>query len=154
MSTVATNPAELFGFGTWEAMPAGRVLLAQGQSEWGTNYTAGSKGGEATHQLTVGELPAHTHTGSTSTTGNHTHDVTIYEYFEGGNGWGLGTYKNGQYWQGARFQGSCNVQKNTTNWVRQTGNHSHTLTIGNTGNGQAFNVTQPYLAVYIWKRSA
>ena len=151
MSTVSTNPATLFGFGRWEAMPAGRVLLAQGTASWGT-YNAGSTGGEATHQLTVGELPAHTHTGSTSTTGNHTHNVTIFEYFEGGNGWGLGTYKNGNYWQGARFQGGCNVQKNTTNWVQQTGNHSHTLTIGNTGNGQAFNVTQPYLAVYIWKR--
>ena len=154
MSTVSTNPATLFGFGTWEAMPAGRVLLAQGKSSWGTTYNAGSTGGEATHTLTVGELPAHTHTGSTSTTGNHTHNVTIFEYFEGGNGWGLGTYKNGKYWQGARFQGGCNVQKNTTNWVQQTGNHSHTLTIGNTGNGQAFNVTQPYLAVYIWKRTA
>lgn len=61
--------------------------------------------------IAVGELPAHTHTGSTSTTGNHTHNVTIFEYFEGGNGWGLGTYKNGKYWQGARFQDGCNVQK-------------------------------------------
>ncbi|WP_303997729.1 hypothetical protein, partial [Megamonas hypermegale] len=52
-STNATSPAELFG-GTWEEMPAGRVLLAQGQSDWGTNYAAGSTGGEATHQLTVG----------------------------------------------------------------------------------------------------
>ncbi|MFR3655487.1 MAG: phage baseplate protein, partial [Megamonas funiformis] len=54
MSTVSTNPATLFGFGTWEAMPAGRVLLAQGKSSWGTTYNAGSTGGEATHQLTVG----------------------------------------------------------------------------------------------------
>ena len=37
ISTVSTNPATLFGFGTWEAMPAGRVLLAQGKSSWG-NY--------------------------------------------------------------------------------------------------------------------
>lgn len=58
MSTVSTNPATLFGFGTWEAMPAGRVLLAQGKSSWGTTYNAGSTGGEATHTLTVG----HTHT--------------------------------------------------------------------------------------------
>lgn len=41
MSTVSTNPATLFGFGTWEAMPAGRVLLAQGKSSWGTTYNAG-----------------------------------------------------------------------------------------------------------------
>ena len=63
MSTVSTNPATLFGFGTWEAMPAGRVLLAQGKSSWGTTYNAGSTGGEATHQLTVGEIPHHNNTG-------------------------------------------------------------------------------------------
>ena len=40
MSTVSTNPATLFGFGTWEAMPAGRVLLAQGKASWGTTYNA------------------------------------------------------------------------------------------------------------------
>lgn len=56
ISTVSTNPSELFGFGTWEAMPAGRVLLAQGKSDWGTTYEAGSTGGEATHQLIVGEF--------------------------------------------------------------------------------------------------
>ena len=67
MSTVSTNPATLFGFGTWEAMPAGRVLLAQGKSSWGTTYNAGSTGGEATHRLTVGELPTHSHTGNINT---------------------------------------------------------------------------------------
>ena len=55
-STVSTNPGTLFG-GTWEALPAGRVLLAQGTSSWGTTYTAGSQGGEATHTLTIGEMP-------------------------------------------------------------------------------------------------
>ncbi|MEG2344106.1 MAG: phage tail protein, partial [Acidaminococcaceae bacterium] len=65
MSTAETSPAVLFG-GTWEAMPAGRVLLAQGTSAWGTEYAAGSTGGEATHTLTVGELPAHGHTAAAS----------------------------------------------------------------------------------------
>ena len=78
MSTVSTNPATLFGFGTWEAMPAGRVLLAQGKSSWETTYNAGSTGGEATHQLTVGELHAHSHNATTNTTGNHTHPIPLY----------------------------------------------------------------------------
>ena len=49
------NPATLFG-GTWEQLEQGRVLLSQG-----TNYPAGSKGGEATHTLTVAEMPTHNH---------------------------------------------------------------------------------------------
>lgn len=135
MSTVSTNPATLLGFGTWEAMPAGRVLLAQGKSSWGTTYNAGSTGGEATHQLTVGELPQHTHTASTNTTGSHAH---TYRTFYGTTGYGP--------------DGSSDREK-TIN-TGSSGNHTHTVTINNTGSNQAHNNLQPYIAVYIWKRTA
>ena len=135
MSTVSTNPATLFGFGTWEAMPEGRVLLAQGKSSWGTTYNAGSTGGEATHQLTVGELPQHTHTASTNTTGSHAH---TYRTFYGTTGYGP--------------DGSSDREK-TIN-TGSSGNHTHTVTINNTGSNQAHNNLQPYIAVYIWKRTA
>ena len=55
LSVVSTSPATLFG-GTWAALPAGRMLVAQG-----SGYTAGSTGGEATHKLTKNELPSHNH---------------------------------------------------------------------------------------------
>ncbi|SEN18913.1 hypothetical protein SAMN05216340_10818 [Megamonas sp. Calf98-2] len=138
MSTVSTNPATLFGFGTWEAMPAGRVLLAQGKSSWGTTYNAGSIGGEATHQLTVGELPAHNHTASTNTTGNHTHQFQLY----GPNG---NTNMNFP----SDFDTNYARNKGTT---LSAGNHSHTININNTGSSQSHNNMQPYLAVYMWKR--
>lgn len=143
MSTVSTNPATLLGFGTWEAMPAGRVLLAQGKSSWGTTYNAGSTGGEATHQLTVGELPSHGHSASTNTTGNHTHTHP---------GWQMG--------QGTRHQDGCSAipQRGDQGGYSGTytfstaGNHSHTITVNNTGSNTAHNNLQPYIAVYIWKR--
>ena len=136
-STVNINPAELFGFGTWEAMPAGRVLLAQGTASWGT-YNAGSTGGEATHQLTVGELPAHNHSASTNTTGSHAHTYT---------------WRNYQGWAGSKS--ATSVWENTaTNNTGSAGEHSHTVTINNTGSNQAHNNLQPYIAVYIWKRTA
>lgn len=53
-STVSTSPATLFG-GTWEQL-SGRFLIAANST-----YTAGSTGGEASHKLTVDELPAHSH---------------------------------------------------------------------------------------------
>ena len=145
MSTVSTNPATLFGFGTWEAMPAGRVLLAQGKSSWGTTYNAGSTGGEATHQLTVGELPSHGHSASTNTTGNHTHTHP---------GWQMG--------EGIRHQDGCSAipQRgdqggyNGTYTFSTAGNHSHTITVNNTGSNTAHNNMQPYIVCYIWKRYA
>ena len=49
-----TSPASLFG-GTWEQIKD-RFILAAGDT-----YAAGSTGGEATHALTVYEMPSHVH---------------------------------------------------------------------------------------------
>lgn len=54
ISVDETSPADLFG-GTWEQIE-GRFLLAAGSA-----YAAGSTGGEATHKLTVAEIPDHGH---------------------------------------------------------------------------------------------
>lgn len=54
MSVNSTSPADLFG-GTWEQLKD-RFLLGAGDS-----YSAGSTGGEATHTLTVDEMPSHYH---------------------------------------------------------------------------------------------
>ena len=55
MSTSSANPRTLFG-GSWEQIQ-GKFLLGAG-----SGYSAGATGGEATHKLTVAEMPAHTHT--------------------------------------------------------------------------------------------
>lgn len=54
MNVNSTNPGTLFG-GTWEQIQ-GKFLLGMSSS-----YPAGSQGGEATHTLTISELPNHTH---------------------------------------------------------------------------------------------
>lgn len=139
ISTVSTNPATLFGFGTWEAMPAGHVFLAQGKSSWGTTYNAGSTGGEATHQLTMEELPSHGHTASTDTTGEHTHPIPLYTVSGGGPA------------GGPKYDPNSVIYNGTSG---SSGSHSHIVTVDNTGGGQAHNNMQPYIAVYIWKRTA
>ena len=48
------NPASIFG-GTWTQIKD-RFLLCAGDT-----YSAGSTGGEATHKLTVSEMPSHNH---------------------------------------------------------------------------------------------
>lgn len=54
MSVNAISPDNLFG-GTWEQIQ-GRFLLGASSS-----YAAGSTGGEATHKLTINEMPSHRH---------------------------------------------------------------------------------------------
>lgn len=60
-STVSTNPATVFGFGTWAAFGAGQVLVGKAAS--GTFATAGATGGVETVALTAAQsgLPAHNH---------------------------------------------------------------------------------------------
>jgi len=56
----SANPNTLLGFGSWSAFGAGRVLvgLDSTQSEFDS---IGETGGAKTHQLSVSEMPAHTH---------------------------------------------------------------------------------------------
>lgn len=60
MSINNVNPSTLFG-GTWEQIKDTFLLSA------GDTYTAGNTGGEATHTLTVNEIPSHRHPGLTVT---------------------------------------------------------------------------------------
>lgn len=54
LSVSETSPASLFG-GTWERIKDKFLLSA------GDTYSAGATGGEATHTLTVDEMPSHNH---------------------------------------------------------------------------------------------
>ena len=54
ISVNSTSPASLFG-GTWEILNDVFLLAA------GSYANAGTFGGEATHTLTVNEMPSHTH---------------------------------------------------------------------------------------------
>lgn len=56
ISVNSVSPSILFG-GTWEQLKD-RFLLGSGDT-----YTAGTTGGEATHTLTIEEMPSHTHSG-------------------------------------------------------------------------------------------
>ena len=141
-STIAESPASLFG-GTWEEMEAGLVLVSQGTAKSGTVFTAGDTGGEEKHTLTTGELPAHTHAGTTSTaslTG------TLYTSSNGGaSGIASSTEINKK---GALNDSDpyCQININAS--------HSHTFITNATGGGSAHNIMQPYLTVYRWKRTA
>jgi len=64
-STVATNPVNIFGFGTWQLV-TDRFLVGAGAS-----YYPGAMGGEAVHTLTAAELPTHQHNVLSGTLGGN-----------------------------------------------------------------------------------
>ena len=60
MSTVSTNPATLFGFGTWELWGKGKVPVGIDTEDTDFN-TVEKTGGEKTHVLSESEMPSHYH---------------------------------------------------------------------------------------------
>ena len=117
MSVNSTSPATLFG-GTWEAIQGKFLLGADGGA-----YKAGSTGGEATHTLTVDEMPKHTH--------------SMYS----GNSGAPDTWEP----DGGSYLVDSVTQDKHTWWASLGMNYA--------GGGASHNNMPPYLAVYIWKRT-
>ena len=168
LSTNATNPGTLFG-GTWEAFAQGRVLIGAGTGTDSRNeskeFTAGETGGEYNHQLTTNEMPSHTHTASTDSTGAHTHTGTAASAgahthtvsAKGSSSDGSGAIINrGSDGGGSatNFATSSSGAHTHSVTINSAGAHSHTVTVNSTGGNAAHNLMQPWIGVYMWKRTA
>jgi hypothetical protein len=165
LSTNSTSPATLFG-GTWAQITDKFILAA------GSTYSAGTTGGSATinlsHSHTVNShnhsLPANTgsHTLTTSEMPSHSHDTitmagqTLYTANS------VTTYVGGHSAVRANYSDKSWERKMGTNSTGGDGGHSHTIG-GNTGDkspgtnsqlSSTQSIIPPYLAVYVWKRTA
>ena len=103
--------------------------------------TIGKTGGEKTHILKVNEIPSHSHTNTVSDSGTHTHDT-----------WG--TYQIAHASGSVRSTVTGSADEGRSNPTDLNGNPNHTVTINNTGGGQAHNNMSPYKVVAYWKRIA
>ena len=150
-ATVSTNPGTLLGFGTWSAFGAGRVMVGFDSGN-ALFDTAEETGGNA-DAITV----SHTHTAtSTVTDAGHSHGLmgssstgTTRGLVEGTNRnvqGGDGTPSRG-YVQTASTGGENLVETKTTGVTVATTNAS----TGSSGTNANY---QPYITVYIWKRTA
>lgn len=139
-ATDSRNPAQIFGFGTWAEISAGRVLLGAGTADSGTVYNAGNTGGEEKAPLNLDNIPSHTHSATIGWAGDHTHTIPL-GYSEGSK-----IYPN--------WREDYNYPYNKTGNTNSAGNHTHSITINSTGGNTPHNNMQPYLVVYIFKRTA
>jgi microcystin-dependent protein len=110
----------------------------------------GKTGGEKTHTITVNELPAHNHDGSTSTVANHTHnyqDAYFAENVGGGanNVFGTNAGTDGDNSFYYRTSGGGYSTSPSDIATSAAGTHNHTFTTNDTGNGVAMNVLQPFI---------
>jgi hypothetical protein len=143
-STSATNPASTFGFGTWTAFGAGRVMIGVGTGG-GATYAGGATGGSK-DAITV----AHTHTfsatsGAMSANATHSHASDFSGYLEHRPGAGDTLSRGGS--QGYGIAGST-----------ASANIAHTHSVSGTTDSTGASGTdanlQPYIAVYMWERTA
>ena len=170
-ANVATNPGTLMGFGTWSAFGAGRVLVGFNASnslfdtaeETGGSYDAtlvshnhtGTTGGQSADHV-------HGYSGTVSAAGAHMHNLST----PFGNGAAPSNQGNVG---GPTVQQGTGGQTTVLDRTDTQGNHVHTYS-GNTGgvssgHDHAFTTStsgssatnaniQPYITVYMWKRTA
>jgi len=164
----SASPATVFGFGTWERLPSGKVLI--------DNDTIGSTGGEATHVITIEQLPQHSHLVAVDSAGEHSHapgTLKVKGSFKIGSSNAISYNGFNSATGGFTLSGTSDIGASTTG--RSYGNttvtleatapngiegvttsaasHSHTATATNTGCSQAISLIQPYITVHMWKRT-
>lgn len=133
--STAAQVAQRLGGGTWQQYGAGRTLIGAGTgtdiNSLRQSFAVNATGGEYKHTLTTTEMPSHTHNfstlGSALVVGSGTNHPAMP------NNLGFDTINSAGWWSG--------VTKNNS-------------TIAATGGSGAHNNLQPYIVVYMWRRTA
>ncbi|EAX91896.1 hypothetical protein TVAG_326400 [Trichomonas vaginalis G3] len=128
------GPQAMFGVGAWEQILERFLYCANTPKE-----TGGSK------RISVDNLPPHSHSGTTSSNGNHSHRVCKQGYNTVSQ-----TSMQIQVMSRSHFPNDP-VDWNGM-WTDTTGNHQHTFTTTSTGLGKKY--MPPYMTVCAWYRIA
>lgn len=168
----STNPATLFGFGTWVQLDGDLYLKTVN-----TNESSGTTSGSNTKTITVANLPTHSHTFTPSGTitstfsGNaasHTHalytDLSSSSYstvYARGSSSSVGgipfSDSTGSRGYNTTNGGSTQIMQNTT--TTPTGSVTSTFagvsdTTSTVGSGTAIDAKPSSIAVYMFRRTA
>lgn len=127
-STNSTSPATIYG-GTWERYGKGRTLVSVDESD--TDFTAGKTGGEKTHHHNLPKLFGQLNMGGTEIRANVT------------------SLNSSTVWR-ANVHTSINVYADSS--VHNTG-LTVSVPVDDDTDVRASSL-QPYIAVYVWRRTA
>jgi hypothetical protein len=170
-ATNNTNPGTLLGFGTWTAFGATRVLAGYdatnplfNAAEFQNGYTDSIVVDHTHTATTTLSNTTHTHSGTTASAGAHTHNFASTGLFASSNDpdppldrivadSGAGSAPTATL-QGITYLTTVAAHTHTIT----TGNNSATptgaTTITNAGVTGVNKNYQPYIVVYMWKRTA
>jgi hypothetical protein len=152
-ATNNTNPGTLLGFGTWAAFGAGRVPVGFNAAD--PLFDTAEETGGSKDAIVV----SHTHTGTTDSAGAHQH-FAVYN---------SNTDSSSQFTptvtatKSLAAIGSGGFEAYVLNGTSQTpdggltnsaGAHTHAFTTASTGSSGTNANLQPYITVFMWKRTA
>lgn len=137
-AATANDVNTILGGGTWLALGAGRVLV--GHSSTDSNFTAGTEDGNSTFNLTADNLPKHRHNTNIRFEGDDAAVIdTTLEFDSGISG------------QELDHNSDNNAVGNTT---KTQANLKADDSTNQTATSTNISLLQPYLAVYMYKRTA
>lgn len=131
-AAVSTNPATLLGFGTWSAFAAGRVLV--GLDAGNAAFDTAQETGGSADAVVV----SHSHSASSSVTDpGHSHTLTMILASRDENS---GSAQLGVDGSGTTASASTGISVSTT--------------VSSAGSSGTNANLQPYIVVYMWRRTA
>ena len=159
--------------GKWEVYASGRTLVsagtvtdANGETKLYSTSDESKEGGVLNVKLNTSNLPSHSHsipslTGSTSSNGSHTHNITLNMGYMDRNSVGGNWIAADQYFiiVGTGFSVIPGITSGvlTSYSNSYSGSHTHNIktnvsTSGVTGENKSFSVQNPYTVVYMYRR--
>jgi hypothetical protein len=147
-ATNSTNPGTLLGFGTWVSFGAGRVPVGFDASD--PSFDTAEETGGSKNAIVV----SHTHTGSTSNPGNIVTGSVRATVTSS-----AGAFNNASgAFSVSDLDGECLANSGAASAHRTLsisgGAHTHTFTTASAGSSGTNANLQPYITVYMFKRTA
>jgi len=138
IAVVSTNPSSLLGFGTWAAFGTGRMLIGIDGSDSDFD-TVEETGGAKTVTLSASQIP------------EHTHNLYSTNYQGGDDAAWANDATDGLISGNNINRVPRSSSANSGKGARLTGATAQEL---GTSGGSAHDNMPPYIAVYMWKRTA